>query len=287
MAFVPFGSKDEIKLSVEIIKNLVCNRTKSGATCDDRQALRFMMLCQAQRLNPFAGDAFLIGYDSKDGPQFSLVTAHQAFLKRAEVSPGFDGMESGIIVQDVDDQIKEIQGDFRLSDQVLLGGWAKVFHKERSHPTYRRLKVERFKKSFGVWQDDPEGMICKCAEADALRSTFPTLLGGLYMQDEMPQSAIDISDQPRNRLVETTSAPTETTVVVEKETAKEITPSVELCEIVLKAGFTFDQFRAWAVGSGNLDEKIITDGFEDISSELAKRLLRNKSGLLAGLKGAQ
>ncbi len=28
-------------------------------------------------------------------------------------------------------------------------------------------------------------MICKCAEADALRSSFPTMLGGLYMKEEL------------------------------------------------------------------------------------------------------
>lgn len=28
-------------------------------------------------------------------------------------------------------------------------------------------------------------MICKCAEADALRSSFPTMVGGLYLREEM------------------------------------------------------------------------------------------------------
>lgn len=185
MEFIPFGSADSIKLNVEIVKNLIAVPTKSGQTCSDRDAIKFMMLCKAQKLNPFAGDAFLIGYDSRDGATFSLITAHVAFLKRAETRPEFDGMKSGIIVVDSEDRLYDIEGDFHLPSQKVVGGWATVYFKNRKHPITRRVRLQRFQKSFGVWQDDPAGMICKVAEADALRSSFPTLIGGLYMRDEI------------------------------------------------------------------------------------------------------
>lgn len=186
MEFVPFGAMDKIKLSVAIIQNTVAVPTRSGATCSEKDAIKFMMLCQARRLDPFSGDAFLIGYDGQNGPTFSLITAHQAFLKRAESSPDFDGMVSGILVLQEDGSIEEREGDFYLPNEAdkIVGGWAKVFHKKRSHPTYRKLRMQRFNKGMAQWKEDAAGMICKCAEADALRSTFPTLLGGLYMQGE-------------------------------------------------------------------------------------------------------
>src|SRR5580692_885246 len=99
MEYVPFGSQDKIKLSVAIVQNLICVKTKTGKTCTAGDAIKFMMMCQARRLNPFEGDAFLIGYDGREGPAFSLITAHQAFLKRAEVNPEYDGMKSGVIVE--------------------------------------------------------------------------------------------------------------------------------------------------------------------------------------------
>lgn len=202
MEFVPFGQADSIKLSVEIVKNLIAVPTRSGKTCSDRDAIKFMMLCKAQRLNPFAGDAFLIGYDGKDGPTFSLITAHVAFLKRAETHPEYDGMKSGIIVVDGDDLLSDIEGDFHLPKHKVVGGWATVYFKNRKYPITRRVKLSRFQKSFGVWQEDPAGMICKVAEADALRSSFPTLLGGLYMKDEINPDSTDIMvemvAQPRN-----------------------------------------------------------------------------------------
>lgn len=184
MEFVPFGAKEKIKLSVAIIQNLVAVKTKSGKTCSESDAIKFMMMCQARLLNPFEGDAYLIGYDGKDGPTFSLITAHQAFLKRAEVSPEYDGMKSGIIVKQ-EETLRDLEGDFYEEGQAVVGGWATVFFKNRKQPMHKRIRLQRFQKSWGIWQDDGAGMICKCAEADALRSSFPTMLGGLYLREEV------------------------------------------------------------------------------------------------------
>lgn len=184
MEFVPFGSDDKIKLSIAIVKNLVAVKTKSGATCSDNDAIKFMMMCQARRLNPFEGDSFLIGYDGKDGPTYSLITAHQAFLKRAELHPEYNGMKSGVIVGRKD-QVLDLEGDFYLEGDTVMGGWATVYFKNREHPMNKRVRLKRFQKQFGIWQEDPAGMIVKCAEADALRSSFPTMLGGLYLREEV------------------------------------------------------------------------------------------------------
>lgn len=188
MEYVPFGAEDKIKLSIAIIKNIVAVKTKTGRTCSDADAIKFMMMCRARKLDPFEGDAFLIGYDGKDGPSFSLITAHQAFLKRAELNKEYDGMESGIIVVE-DDQLKELPGDFHSKAQEVVGGWATVYFKNRAHPMHKRVRLSRFQKSWGIWQDDPGGMVCKCAEADALRSSFPTMLGGLYLREEQAHTA--------------------------------------------------------------------------------------------------
>lgn len=187
--YIPFGGQDKVKLSIEIVKNLICVKTKSGKTCSDQDAIKFLALCQARRLSPFEGDCFLIGYDGKDGPQFSLITAHQAFLKRAELNAEYDGMKSGVIIKNEEGMIEQTEGDFMLQGQELLGGWACVFFKGRSNPMLKRVNLRRFQKSWGIWQDDPAGMIVKCAEADALRSSFPTMLGGLYTREEVGNEA--------------------------------------------------------------------------------------------------
>ena len=185
MRFIPFGSDSAIKLNVAIVKSLCSAKTKSGAVATESDAIKFMMLCKARGLNPFEGDAFLVGYDSKDGPQFSMITAHQAFLKRAECHPAYDGMESGVVVLDQHGVAVDREGDFLYEGEIVAGGWARVHLKNRKIPMYKRLSYGARSKSSRFWDDDPAGMIVKCAEADALRSAFPTVLGGMYLREEV------------------------------------------------------------------------------------------------------
>jgi phage recombination protein Bet len=187
--FVPYGASDKIRLSAAIVQNLIAVKTKSGKTCSEREAIRFVAMCVAKRLNPFEGDCFLIGYDSKDGPTFSLVTAHQTYLKRAELHPEFDGMDSGVIVLCEDGTLKDLPGDFYEEGQKVVGGWATVYFKSRKHPMVKRLRMSTFNKGYGQWNENANGMIVKCAESDALRSSFPTMLGGLYLREEVDLGA--------------------------------------------------------------------------------------------------
>lgn len=307
MSFVPFGSKDEIKLSLEIIKRFVAVRTKSGATCDDAQAMKFMMLCQAQRLNPFAGDAFLVGYDKRnqDGsytPQFSLITAHQSFLKRAEVSAEYEGMESGIILSGEDGVITEREGDFKMPTETVVGGWARVYRKGRK-PTYRRLSIASMKPNYETpfWSGEKApGQIVKCAEADALRATFPTLLGGMYVADEMASTTvIDIPAGVGGNLVQISNVKNEPNPddrepplpekPAERPAAK-TSATDELAEIVIKAGHDFETFQKWGVGSGVVPEAGSLSEFDDLKADTVKRLLRAQKGMLDGiarLKGGE
>lgn len=183
--YKPFMSESTITLSAAIVQKLLCQRTKSGKVCDGNEAVKFMLMCRARELNPFEGDVFMLGFDTQDGPQFTIVTAHQAFLKRAETHPEYDGMESGVIVKTEGGKVCDRVGDFTFDDDALLGGWATVFFKNRKHAMCKRLKLETFDQNRARWNIDPAGMICKCAEGDALRSSFPTLLGGMYLADEI------------------------------------------------------------------------------------------------------
>ncbi len=186
MEFTPFMAKEPIKLSIAIVREHVCVPTRSGLKCSDKDAVKFMMLCKARGLNPFEGDAFLIGYESDGEATFSLITSHQAFLKRAETHPEYDGMTSGVIVRPKgSEELVDRVGDFMLETDILLGGWATVHFKNRKYPMQKRLKLSTFSTGRSRWKADPAGMIVKCAEADALRSSFPTLCGGMYMEGEM------------------------------------------------------------------------------------------------------
>jgi phage recombination protein Bet len=331
MEFVPFGGTAKIMLSIKIVRSLLCKPTKSGRLCSENDALRFMMLCQAKGLNPFEGDAFLVGYDSRqpDGTylaEFSQIVAHQAFLKRAERNSEYDGMKSGVIVKNEDGSITEQEGDFRSDSQSLLGGWALVFFKNRKVPRLEKLrfssraKYNRTGELTEFWKRDPEGQIVKCAEAAALRSSFPTLLGGLFTSEEggrlpdvqtdgatllsmnLPDPApsqepipaeivptdddgVDLGSQaPKGGA----SAAPESTPERGQQPAQKSNPAAgsakdELQQLVLGAGFTFDHFKLWGEQSGNVPGASSMADFSEIKETDAKRLVRAKTGLLQGL----
>ena len=297
--FVPYGGADEIKLSIKIVQDIIAVPTRSGATCSQRDALKFIAMCQAKKLNPFEGDAFLIGYDSQDGPSFSLITAHQAFLKRAELHPEYDGMESGIVVIEGEDGVPtDISGDFHTDSQAVVGGWAKVHYKNRKFPTYRRLRLARFNTGRAQWKTDPAGMICKCAEADALRSSFPTMLGGMYMDGEAhldvaPRkqaedggaglvSVISSAASDRGeRVAQIQHGNQDEAAEAEAGLAPAQTQeSIQtvLSESITALGFDFQTFTKWAAQSGQIKDADSLPDFNAVSSGDAERLLRALRG---------
>lgn len=207
--YVPLGESKPITLTVGIAKRFLVVPTRSGKYPTEEQITKYIMLCQAQGLNPWVGDAYLVGYDGKDGPTFSLITAHQAFLKRAEASKEYDGMESGVVVRQcerIDDrEVRAIgdpvyrEGDLVLDDEMLIGGWARVHRKDRGKPSYDALKLSTFHTGLSRWNKDPAGMITKCAEASALRKAFPSNLAGLYCQEEMEHVLDRAIDETQRR----------------------------------------------------------------------------------------
>lgn len=204
VTYVPFQGTDKLTLTAGMVVKFLCKPTKRGFTCSAEHAVRFMMLCKARALNPWEGDAFLVGYDGQDGPEFNLITAHQAFLKRAEAHPEFEGMESGVMLMDGDNVITESPGDFIPPGFTLVGGWAKVYRKDRKIPCYRRANLATFNKGYSQWKSNPQGMICKVLEADALRSSFPNSLAGMFAEEEVGSHQVSstVSDAPQGSKTE-------------------------------------------------------------------------------------
>jgi phage recombination protein Bet len=182
--FVPFGANTAIRLSAAMVRNFIAVPTRSGALPNERDCVRFIMLCRGKRANPFEGDCFLIGYDSQSGPSFSLVCGIDLFLKRAEQSADYDGCESGVIVK-TEGGIEERQGSLVLEGETIVGGWARVYRKNHTKPEYKSVKFATYNTGRSRWEKDPGGMIEKVAKSQALRAAYPTALGGLYTQEEM------------------------------------------------------------------------------------------------------
>ena len=184
VVYRPAGATEDMTLTMAYVRGFLTTPTKQGHKPTEADIIKFMMLCKESHLNPWQGDAYLIGYDSEDGPVFNLITAVQALLKRAELSHEFDGIESGVVASK-NGELIERKGTLLLVGERLLGGWARCFRKDRGIPFYQTVQFEVYNTGRARWHKDPAGMIVKCAKAAVLREAFPNSLAGLYVDEEM------------------------------------------------------------------------------------------------------
>lgn len=171
---------ETVNLSFAIVRNYL---TRGNAAVTDAECIMFISLCKANKLNPFLGDAYLVKYD-RSGPA-QMVTARDAFAKRAEGGTGFEGFQSGVIVERAG-QALELEGAFFLPGDTLIGGWAKVYRSDRRFPVVQRVRLQEYNTGKSTWAAKPATMIQKVAEAHAFRKAFPMATAGLYTPEEMP-----------------------------------------------------------------------------------------------------
>ena len=178
---------EQIKLTPSIVQNYIVG-TDAQITMPEFKF--FTSLCKARGLNPFLKEAYCIKYGKNPA---QIVVGKDAVLKRAIKNPNYDGMESGVIVQNKEtSEIIERKGTFYLHEsESLVGGWAKVYRKDWQHPTYCSVGFDEVaqKKSDGSlnanWSGKGATMVEKVAKVRALRETFVEELGGMYEAEEM------------------------------------------------------------------------------------------------------
>lgn len=194
---------DTVTLSPSIVRNYLTN---GNGAVTDQEVNYFVHLCRGQRLNPFLKEIYLIKFGTQPA---TFVVSKEAFLKRAEANPQYDGSESGIIVLNKDGELIERKGGFFLKDsEQVVGGWAKVYRKDRKYPSDVQVTFEEYAgrtKDGNLnsnWANRPATMIKKVALVQALREAFPNDLNNLYTEEEqgdiqMPMVDTTPIEQPK------------------------------------------------------------------------------------------
>jgi phage recombination protein Bet len=174
--------KKVFEITMDDIRNYICPEAT------EKEAYMFLKLCQSRNLNPFANEAYLIKYPGSR--EATTVVGKDAFTRRAEEHPQFDGFEAGIILQ-YNDTIEKRMGTFKLPEETIVGGWAKVYRKDRVVPYVNEVTYSEYegKKKDGtvtkMWKTKPGTMIRKVALVQSLREAFPSEFGGCYDSCEM------------------------------------------------------------------------------------------------------
>jgi phage recombination protein Bet len=170
-----------LTVTFDDVKNFICK----DATVTECRI--FLETCKQYHLNPFTKEAYLIHYDNKNGDTAStIVLGKTCYLKMAENHPQYDGFEAGVIVliKDVGELVHR-EGSIVYRDEDLLGGWAKVYRKDRSRPSYEEVKLSEYDTGKSLWSGKKTTMIRKVALVHALREAFPSTFGGLYDVSEV------------------------------------------------------------------------------------------------------
>ena len=186
---------NEIKLTPSIVQNYIVG---TDAKITMAEFKFFTELCRARKLNPFLKEAYCIKYGDKNPAQ--IVVSKDVFLRRAVLNPDYNGMEDGIIVTNENGEIIERKGCFKLPNELLVGGWAKVYRKDWAFPTYCSVSFEEVaqKKKDGSlnsnWAGKGATMVNKVAVVRALRNAFVDEFAGMYDESEFNQ----IEEQNKN-----------------------------------------------------------------------------------------
>lgn len=169
---------EEVKLSPSTVKNYL---TRGNGNVSDQELVMFINLCKYQRLNPFLNEAYLVKFGDKPAQN---IVSKEAYMKRAENHPSYAGFEAGIIVER-EDELVDLEGAVKLSKDKLVGGWAKIFRKDREKPISVRISLGEFSKGQATWNQMPLNMIRKSAIVNAQREAFPEELGALYTEEDV------------------------------------------------------------------------------------------------------
>lgn len=174
-------SKQIAALTQDEIKNYLC------PTATDQEAYMFLQLCQARNLNPFLNEAYLI----KFGNKATMVVGKEAYMRRAESHPEFDGFEAGIIIKNDTGVLERREGTFLMKGETLVGGWAKIYRKDRSKPYVSEVSLDEYNSKQSLWISKPATMIRKVAIVQGKREAFPSEFGGMYDAAEMGGEVIE------------------------------------------------------------------------------------------------
>jgi phage recombination protein Bet len=160
---------------VQTIKNTVAK----GA--NDNELSMFLHICRTYGLDPFLKEIFYSS-DMK-----TIMTSRDGYLKVAQRDPSFKGIKSAVVHENdnftMDIAANMVEHSFGAKDRGdIVGAWA-IVEREGREPVIQYAPFDEYNKGRSTWKQFPSAMICKCAEALALKRQFG--ISGLVTQEEV------------------------------------------------------------------------------------------------------
>lgn len=176
----------EVSLTPEIVAKYIIT---GNGTASDKDMATFIGRCRARGLDPISGDAHMVVYTNHDGSTTAnVIVSKDYFIRTATERPDFDGMDAGVVVINRQGEMEYREGSLcGNTTERLVGGWAKVYTKGRSHPSVAVVSLSEYSSGKSMWKSKPATMIRKVAVVQAIREAYPQIAAGVYDQAEMPE----------------------------------------------------------------------------------------------------
>lgn len=244
------------RLSVEPTKLFETLKSTVFQKATNEELLALVTVANEYGLNPFLKE--LYAFPAKGGGIVPIVSV-DGWNKMLIRQPDFDGIE------------------FEFADDEAgnpVSCTATIYVKGRSKPVKVTEYFAECKRNSEPWNNMPRRMLRNRTLCQASRIAFG--FSGVYNDDEAV-SVVDITStvtpsEPPPKLV---AAPT---------AAPSVSPQAELEALITAEGFSFMDYRTWGEQTGNLDNADSLGSFEEVPADVARRHLKAKAGLIAGLR---
>lgn len=264
-----------VQFTAEEVKRQLC------PGISDQELAYVMGLCQAQKLNPFTKDVYIVKYGN--GPA-SIITSKEVFSKRANANPNYEGFEAGVTVINGRGEIVQREGSavYAAANEKLVGGWCRVFVKGRK-PYFDEVTMDEYSTGKSGWAKMPATMIRKVAYVHCMREAFPDEFQGLYAAEEMGDSGqvVYAAENSEDRASEGLREPQSAIVAtVEFEEVPSDADMAELNDAITRFAELCGKSFADVVGAIRDSRALSECGFPDDPDDMTKEQHERAMGLL-------
>lgn len=251
------------RLHVDPIKLTESLRETVFKKATNEEMLALVVVSNEYGLNPFLREIF--AFPAKGGGIVPVVSV-DGWNKMLVNNDQFDG----ITYERIDDE----QGN-------LFGCKATVYVKNRAHPCVIVEYLSECKRNTEPWNNMPWRMLRNRTTCQAGRMAFG--FSGVYHEEEAP---IDITATIESLPSEAVTTPkqlpnTPPPKVVPPAEGK--TPQDELETLMVSNGYTFGEFIEWAGREGHIADPTSVGGFDQLPTDVCRRMLRAQAGLLKAM----
>jgi phage recombination protein Bet len=159
-----------------------------NAPLTDLEFSFLVKLGQSTNLNPFLKEIWVVKY--KQGSPAQIFIGRDGYRKAAQRQDDYEYHQVNAVYSEDDFKVinDEIHHSHGFTNRgTLLGAYCKVKRRDCSRYTYVMVTMEEYNLNQGLWKTKPETMICKVAEAQAIRQNFQEVFAGTYSDSEIPQ----------------------------------------------------------------------------------------------------